>query len=655
MNNIDEKIVANIKALAIDMIDEAKSGHPGIVLSSAKIIYTLYAKNLMVNPKDDKWINRDRFVMSAGHGSALLYATLYMAGFDITLDDLKKFRKLYSITPGHPELNITPGVDISTGPLGQGISSAVGMAIASKYLSYRYNTQNNEIFNNKIYVLAGDGDLMEGVTLEALSVAGNLNLNNLIILYDSNNMSLDSDTKNTMNEDTLDKFKAMNFNTILVKNGDDINAIDKAIKQAKSSFKPTIIEIKTILGSGSILENTNKVHGGALPSVDIEQLKKRLDVRNIKFCPSNDVVENFRKMIHDRVSSQYDKWCDMYSEILDSSNNKIKNELNNLGKNNNIIDYSKINNIVYEEIAFRDLNNKLINALDSNNLLMNASADLFSACKTKIDNFNTFTKDNYLGQNIYMGVREHGMASIMNGIASYNIMTISSTFLSFSDYLKPAIRMSALMNLKNLYIFTHDSILVGEDGPTHQPVDQITMLRAIPNFDVYRPSTFNELLGCYENIFKNLRPACLIITKNKIKEIKKGDKNKVKYGAYIIKEEKYKHCVTIMSSGEEAQLIIKVAYDLEEKTKKGIRVISVPCLDLFERQNSEYKKEILGEDKIVTFELSNDYKLARYANYDENIININEFGYSGNKDEILKYLDLDFDGLYKKLKKIIEY
>ena len=643
MNYDDEKIVSNIKALALDMIDNAKSGHPGIVLSAAKILYTLFSKHIIINPCDSNWIGRDRFVLSAGHASALLYSTLFMAGYNISLDDLKNFRKINSITPGHPELGITPGVDISTGPLGEGVANAVGMAIASKYL----NTIYDGLLNNTIYCLVGDGDLMEGVSLEALSIAGNYSLDNLIILYDSNNMSLDSDTSNTLCEDTLLKFKAMNFDVIKVCDGNNLKDIDKAIRKAKNNKKPTLIEFKTILGKDSFLENTNKVHGGVLSNDDLINIKHKLNICTDSFYISNNNINNFRNMIKNRCTKIYNNWINKYNKLTIEDKNNI-NILQSLNKINYKFNFSDVD----INIPFRDINNKVLNSINSK-FIMNSSADLFSACKTKIDKFSDFDKNNYNGQNIYMGVREHGMSAIMNGISSYGLMSICSTFLSFSDYLKAGIRMSALMNLNVLYIFTHDSILIGEDGPTHQPVEQLTMLRAIPNLYVYRPSSTEELYSCYEMIFDKQSPSALIITKNKINIQINGDKNKAKYGAYIIKDEEYEHNLTIMSSGEELQSIILVAKNIEEELKIGIRVVSVPCLEIFEEQNYIYKEKILGNKKIITFEYSNDYKLARYATDDNHILNINEFGMSANKNDILLNFGYDNNNLKSLITNII--
>ena len=660
MNPIDKKIVDVIKCLGIDMIDSAQSGHPGIVLSAAPIIYTLYSRHLKVNPKDDKWLDRDRFVMSAGHGSALLYATLFMAGFDLTLDDLREFRQINSKTPGHPELGITPGVDMTTGPLGQGFATSVGMAIAEKYLESNYNKKINntyyEIFNHNIYVLCGDGDLMEGVSYEAASLAGTLKLNNLIVLYDSNNTSLDSKTDKTFTENVIQRFQALNWDTILVKNGESVDEIDKAIIQAKKNNKPTLIEVKTVLGKGSLLENTNKVHGSPLSQEDIEQLKNKFGIRNIPFTPSSDAVEFLRDMIKTRVNQQYDKWNDMYNEYIDLSSNDIRRDFNILNGDISKLDLTNLpkkfdNNL---EEPLRVTNSKLINIISqTTNLFIGGSADLSSSTKTYLENGKDFSCENYNGKNIWFGVREHAMGAIVNGISSYNIRTYCSTFLSFSDYLKPAIRISALMNLPVIYMFTHDSINIGEDGPTHQPVEQLAMLRAIPNLNVYRPADATELVGSYININKSNSPACLILSRNNVKKEEYSSSKKVELGAYVIRREKGKLKGIIIATGSEVNIAVKIQKELSDEDI-GIRVVSMPCYEIFKMQDENYINEILpvGIKKIL-LEASNTFGLESLVYGEKYIINVDKFGLSGKKEDVLKQMNFDYDSIKERIKGLI--
>jgi len=657
MTPIDKKIIDNIKMLGINMIDSAQSGHPGIVLSSAPIIYALYSRHLNINPNDPTWLNRDRFVLSAGHGSALLYACLYMVGYNITLDDLKGFRQLKSITPGHPELNVTPGVDLSTGPLGQGFASAVGMAIAEKYLKSNYNVDKKyEIFNHNIYVLCGDGDLMEGISYEASSLAGNLKLDNLIILYDSNNTSLDGKTNMTFSEDICKRFESQNWNYILVKNGEDVDAIDKAIIHAKKSDKPTIIEIKTTIGNGSLLEDSNKVHGIPLSSEDIEQLSKKLDIRNIPFSPSSDAVESFRNMIKSRVGLEYDRWNDMYNEFIDNSDNDIKRDFNILKGDTNI-DFNILQKHVSEDLdeALRISNGSILNLLCSNTkLFIGGSADVSSSTKTYLNDQGDFTKDNYKGKNIWFGVREHAMGAILNGISTYNIRTFGSTFLSFSDYLKPAIRMSAIMNLPVTYIFTHDSINIGEDGPTHQPIEQLSMLRNIPNLTVYRPCDAKEIIGCYNVISKSKNPSCIILSRNKVKLQKNSNYKKVECGAYIIKKEKNKLDCVLISSGSDIDNVINIANELESDGY-GIRVVSMPSKELLLKQSDEYVNEIFDKGIIkILIESSSDRNIDNRINGDIKFITLNKFGVSGKMNDVLKYMEFDFDSVKRKIEYLIK-
>ena len=656
MTPIDKKIIDNIKMLGINMIQSANSGHPGIVLSAAPILYTLYSKHLNINPNDPTWINRDRFVMSSGHGSALLYSCLYMAGYDISLEDLKNFRQINSITPGHPELDVTPGVDLSTGPLGQGFATSVGMAIAEKYLKSNYNIEKKyEIFNHKIYVLCGDGDLMEGISYEAASIAGNLKLNNLIVLYDSNDTSLDGKTNKTFTDNIQKRFESQNWNYILVKNGEDIDSIDKAINNAKKSDKPTLIEIKTVLGKGSLLENTNKVHGTPLTKEDIEQLSNKLELRNIPFSPSSDAVEHFRTMIKTRIGLTYDSYNDMFNEFIDSSSNEIKRDFNILKGETNIDTSFLPKNFDdnYEE-ALRTINGNLLNILCSNtNLFIGGSADVSSSTKTYLKDQGDFSANNYKGKNIWFGVREHSMGAIVNGISTYNIRTFATTFLSFADYLKPAIRMSSLMKLPVTYIFTHDSINIGEDGPTHQPIEQLSMLRSIPNFTVYRPCDAKEIVGSWVNICKTNSPSALILSRNSVKTQKNSNYKKIELGAYIIKKEKNDLKGILISSGSDLEKVIDIANELEEK-KLGIRVISLPSKELMERQDISYINELFPKNiKKILIESSNDYKLDKRINNEIYYILLENFGISGKENDVLKHMNFDKESIKKQILEIL--
>lgn len=616
----DIKIINSIKGLSIDMINKAGSGHPGVALGAAPIIYTLYSRHLNIDLEDDKWVNRDRFVLSGGHASALLYSMLFYVGY-LSLEELKNFRRINSKTPGHPEIE-TRGVDISTGPLGQGIANGVGMAIAEKYYE---NTLSKDI-DYYTYVMCGDGDLMEGISYEATSLAGTLNLNKLLLLYDSNNVSLDGNTNLTFDEDIKKRFESINWNYIKVLNGNDINEIDRAISMAKNSDKPTIIEIKTIIGEGSMYEGTNKVHGTPLTDEDISNLKIKLNLSQVPFDVDMNLVYEFRNYIKNRCKK---KIVNIPSENIDI--------------------YSLINNF-YENInePLRVTNGKIMNLI-SNELkyFIGGSADVSLSTKTYLLEKGVFSKDNYAGRNIYYGVREHAMGAISNGIASCGIRTFNSTFLAFSDYLKPSIRMSALMNLPVTYIFTHDSITIGSDGATHQPIEQLSMLRNIPNLIVFRPADANEILGCWNEILTHKYPSALVLSRNSSPLLKESDSKKVSRGAYIVRNEKSRLSAIIIATGTEVSMAINIADDLE-KYGINIRVVSMPSIELFEENEEDYKESIIPTGyKTIVIEYSSSSDWYRYVRGEKYLININNFGKSGTKEEILEYYELDYESIKK--------
>lgn len=617
----DIKIINSIKGLSVDMINKAESGHPGVALGAAPIIYTLYSRHLNIDLEDDKWINRDRFVLSGGHASALLYSMLFYVGY-LSLEDLKNFRRINSKTPGHPEIE-TRGVDISTGPLGQGIANGVGMAIAGKYYE---NTLSKDI-DYYTYVMCGDGDLMEGISYEATSLAGTLSLNKLILLYDSNNVSLDGNTNLTFNEDIRKRFESINWNYIKVLNGNDINEIDRAISIAKNSDKPTIIEIKTIIGEGSMYEGTNKVHGTPLTDEDIANLKVKLNLSQVPFDVDMNLVYEFRNHIKNRCKQK-----------------KLINK-----EEENVDVYSLTNNF-YKKIdePLRVTNGKIMNLL-SNELkyFIGGSADVSLSTKTLLLEKGIFSKDNYGGRNIYYGVREHAMGAISNGITSCGIRTFNSTFLSFSDYLKPAIRMSALMNLPVTYIFTHDSITIGSDGATHQPIEHLSMLRNIPNLIVFRPADANEILGSWNEILTHNYPSALLLSRNSSPLLEGSDAKKVNRGAYIVRNEKNRLNAIIIATGAEVSMGLNIANDLE-KYGINIRVVSMPSMELFEENEEDYKETIIPTGyKTIVIEYASSSDWYRYVRGEKYLININNFGKSGTKEEILEYYELDYESVKK--------
>ena len=531
----EERIVNQIRSLGLDMIDKAGSGHPGIVLGAAPILYSLYANHMKIHPDDPTWINRDRFVMSAGHGSALLYATLYMAGYSLSLEDLMAFRQIDSITPGHPEVLVTPGVDMSTGPLGQGLASAVGMAMAERYLANLYNKKQEDLIDYYTYVLCGDGDLMEGISYEAMSLAGTMKLHKLIVLYDSNGISLDGTTSLAFTDDIESRVSSCGWNYITT-NDDPVN-IDKAILKAKQCLdKPTLIQVKTTIGKFSKWQGTNKVHGTVLEKEDISEIKKKLDVRDIPFTISQEVVDAMQDKIKVRLSNTYETWMENFEQL----DNLLKNELEALVDPTKREGMPEIALSIPEERSEspRVTSSSILNQVASNlpHMLV-GSADVSSSTKTYLKDLGDFGRENYLGKNIWFGVREHAMGAILNGLALSGLRPVGSTFLSFSDYMKPAIRMACFMDLPVIYVFTHDSVSVGEDGPTHQPVEQLVTLRSIPNMEVFRPADANEVLGTYKYaLAKQTGPTAIVLSRNVLPIEESTSVNDVSKGAYILRD-----------------------------------------------------------------------------------------------------------------------
>lgn len=644
---LDLKVINNIKALAIDMVLEAGSGHPGIVLSAAPIITTLFQNHLIFDAGDVNWLNRDRFVMSAGHGSALLYSTLFMAGYDINLADLKKFRKMDSITPGHPEYKLTPGVEISTGPLGQGVANAVGMAIARKYLSEVFTLKKESLLDYKVYCLCSDGDLMEGVAVEAVSLAGTLNLNDLILIYDANKHTLDNALKMTNTENQKMKFESMSWSVFEV-SSQNLKSLNQAINKAKVSKKPSLIIVNGILGEGSVYENNHKAHGTVLTKEEITKLKSTLGVRDVPFAVSKDANEIMRDAIKERNEPLIAAYQSKYQKFTSDTEMSKMFEL----LNKPVINQVKLIN---KKAAMRDINHDALNQLFVDNpFVMSLSADLFSSNKTYINEAGDFTAKNNQGRNIWCGVREHAMGAIANGLAASGITPIVSTFLVFSDYLRPSIRLSALMNLPVIYVFTHDAYNIGEDGPTHQPIEQLASLRLMPNLNVYRPADGNEIIGMYQSILKDNKPSAVIISKQPVNALNGSDENQVIKGGYIIKKETHPLLGIIIATGTEVATAIKIANKLENK-KIGMRVISMPSLDLFAIQSDQYKQDLLPLG-VKTFVIEAGAKMPwhQFVYHEKYIFGVEQFGLSGSQQELQKHFKLDensiFDAIENELK-----
>ncbi len=644
-----EKIANNIRGLSIDMIDAANSGHPGIALGASDIITNIYANHLKINPKDDKWINRDRFVLSAGHGSSMLYSTLYMAGYDISLDDLKQFRKLGSITPGHPEAFLTPGVDVSTGPLGEGFAMSVGIALGETYLR---SLLGEDVIDYYTYVLLGDGDLMEGVAYEAASLAGHLKLNKLIVFYDSNNVTLDGGKSDSFSENIEERFRSMGWNYINIKDATEEDVINNAIFFAKSSDKPTLLEINTIIGKYSFNEGTNKVHGSPLSKEDITNVKEKIGIRDIPFTVSQDVKDGFEGMINERNLGLYNEWKEKIEKLDDDKKLLLSK----------IINYKEpvvLSNIFYEmsedrKEATRESSGKVLDAIkDILPLLIGGSADVSGSTKALIKN-SDYSKDNRSGRTIHFGIRENAMASIANGIALTGITPFVSTFFAFSDFLKPGIRLSAMMDLPVIYLFSHDSISVGEDGPTHEPIEQLVSLRAIPNFEVYRPADANEVIGSYKSILEARKPAAIILGRNKVRIEEVTKQTDVKYGAYVLRWEKDKLDATIIATGEEVELALDV-YDRLLEHGYGIRLVSMPCMEKFKEQDERYQRDLIPEfAKTFVIEAGSSLSWNKYVKKDEYLFTIDEFGASGSRKDVLDKYGFTKEKISEKIIEILK-
>ena len=650
-------IINTMKLLSIDMIDAAGSGHPGIVLGAAPILYTLYANHLRINPKDPNWVNRDRFVMSCGHGSALLYSTLFMAGYGLSLEDLVRFRGIDSITPGHPELGKTPGVDYTTGMLGQGFAAAVGMAMAEKYLEATIDksVKGQKLINHNIYVLVSDGDLQEGISYEAANIAGLYNLNNLIVLYDSNDVTLDNALNKSSRENTLKRFDACGWNTDFIKDGSNIKEIDKALYRAKRNKKgPTIIEIKTIIGKDSFNQGTNIVHGRPLSRDDIDNLHQLYGLDTSKFEVTTKYVDEFRKVIEKRMKKEIQLWGEYKDEFNRSSYNDVVALAKFFNDKNISLNFDASNFRIQNDYAeeLRDSNSKIMNIIaDRTPFFIGGSADLSGSCKTTLLKYNDFDGVTYSGRNINFGIREHAMGAIINGLATYGLRSFSSTFLAFADYMKPAIRLASLMKLPSTFIFTHDSISVGEDGPTHEPVEQLSMLRSIPNLNVYRPADINEVIGCWSIITKLHDPSALVVSKSKIHILKGTNSLETSKGGYVLRKENSKIDGIIVASGSEVTSALIIANDLSDQF--DIRVVSMPCQELFLKQDSSYKDSVIPKNtKVICLEASTRNNWLRFTNY-ENIIGIDEFGASGKPEHVLSKYHLDINSLEAKVTELL--
>lgn len=657
-DQVDQLGVNTLRTLSIDAIQRANSGHPGLPMGAAPMAYVLWTRHLKINPKTHmNWVNRDRFVLSAGHGSALLYSLAHLAGYDVSMDDLKNFREWKSNTPGHPEYGCTDGVEATTGPLGQGISMAVGMAMAEAHLGKKFNREGYPVMDHYTYALIGDGDLMEGVASEAASLAGHLKLGKLIALYDSNGISLDGKTSASFTENVGARFEAYGWQYILVEDGFNLEEIDKAIVQAKAeSDKPTIIEIKTTIGYGSENQGTHKVHGSPLGEEGVAHAKEVYNWNYPPFTVPEEVSQRFKECIQDKGVEVENKWNEMfeaykkeYSDLAqkfsDGFYNKVPNTLGDI-----LPQYGED-----DSIATRAASQKAINALAKEvSSLWGGAADLASSNKTVIAGEGDFQPESYEGRNIWFGVREFGMACAMNGIMLHGgTRVFGSTFFVFSDYLKAAIRLSAIQKLPVIYVLTHDSVAVGKDGPTHEPIEQLASLRTIPNVQVFRPADGNETSAAWKVALETLdKPTILVLSRQNLDTLpisKEKVFDGVEKGGYVVQEAESEADGILIATGSEVGLALKAKEELQKKGK-DVSVVSLPSWERFEAQSEEYKNTVISPElkKHMTIEAGTTYGWAKYAGDHGVMIGIDEFGMSAPSDIVLRELGMSVENIVSR-------
>lgn len=660
-NEKDQLAIDTIRALSIDAIEKANSGHPGLPMGAAPMAYTLWTRHLNFNPQSKDFFNRDRFILSAGHGSALLYSLLHVSG-SLELEELKQFRQWGSKTPGHPEYRHTDGVEVTTGPLGQGFAMSVGMALAESHLAGKFNKDQFDIVNHYTYVLASDGDLMEGISHEAASFAGHNQLDKLIVLYDSNDISLDGDLDKSFSEDTKQRFEAYGWNYILVENGNDLDEIDNAITQAKSQQGPTIIEVKTIIGFGSPNKaGSNGVHGAPLGEEERALTFKEYGLDPEKrFNVPEDVYEIFKSTMLKRANENEEAWNNMlknYSEAYPELAEEFKLAMS-----------GKLPNNYADALPEYDLNHSGASRADSGEIIQKlsefvpsffgGSADLAGSNKSNVKEAKDYNKDTPEGKNVWFGVREFAMGAAINGMAAHGgLHPYAATFFVFSDYLKPALRLSSIMGLNSTFIFTHDSIAVGEDGPTHEPIEQLAGLRAIPNMNVIRPADGNETRVAWEVALESEHtPTSLVLTRQNLPTLdvdKQTVENGVRKGAYIVFETEQQLEYLLLASGSEVNLAVEAAKELEQQGK-GVRVISMPNWYAFEQQSSEYKESILPSDvtKRIAIEMASPLGWHKYVGIEGKIIGINSFGASAPGDLVVEKYGFTKENILKQVRSL---
>ncbi|MBI5972408.1 transketolase [Staphylococcus caledonicus] len=644
-NEKDQLAIDTIRALSIDAIEEANSGHPGLPMGAAPMAYTLWTRHLNFNPQSKDYFNRDRFILSAGHGSALLYSLLHVSG-SLELDELKQFRQWGSNTPGHPEFRHTDGVEVTTGPLGQGFAMSVGMALAEDHLAGKFNKEDIDVVDHYTYVLASDGDLMEGISHEAASFAGHNQLDKLIVLYDSNDISLDGELNKAFSEDVKKRFESYGWNHILVKEGNDLEAIDKAITKAKSQKGTTMIEVKTVIGYGAPnVSGTNGVHGAPLGD---EERKLTFEAYGLdaekRFNVPEEVYEIFQTTMLKRANENEEAW----KEKLEEYTNKYPE----LAEEFKLAISGKLPKNYRDELPRFDSDHNAATRADSGEVIQalsksvpsffGGSADLAGSNKSNVKEATDYDRNTPEGKNIWFGVREFAMGAAVNGMAAHGgLHPYGATFFVFSDYLKPALRLSAIMGLNSTFIFTHDSIAVGEDGPTHEPIEQLAGLRAIPNMNVIRPADGNETRVAWEVALESEQtPTSLVLTRQNLPYLDVAEdvvEEGVRKGAYVVFETETAPEYLLLATGSEVSLAIEVAKDLD-KQGKGVRVVSMPNWNAFEQQSDEYKESVIPKDitKRVAIEMASSLGWRKYVGTEGKVIGIDGFGASAPGDLVVE-------------------
>ncbi|MCP3026028.1 transketolase [Halobacillus sp. A5] len=664
-NSIEQKSINTIRTLTIDAVEKANSGHPGMPMGAAPMAYTLWTQFMNHNPENSDWFNRDRFVLSAGHGSMLLYSLLHLSGYNVSIDDLKEFRQWDSKTPGHPEFGHTDGVEATTGPLGQGLAMSTGMAMAEAHLAAKYNRGDFNVVDHYTFAICGDGDLMEGVSQESASLAGHLGLGKLIVLYDSNDISLDGDLNRSFSESVEKRYEAYGWQVIRVEDGTNIDEITKAIENAKQNTdQPTMIEVKTVIGYGSPNKSGKSAsHGAPLGGDEVTATKEYYKWNHEPFHVPQEVYEDFSQKVKENGSKKEAEWNDLYSEY-EQAYPELAQELKS-AKEGKLPEGWEQSLPVFEpgkdELATRAASGEVINSLSKAiPYFFGGSADLAGSNKTAVKEEEDFSRHNYAGRNIWFGVREFAMASALNGMALHGGLKIyGGTFFVFSDYLRPALRLSAIMNLPVNYVLTHDSVAVGEDGPTHEPIEQLSSLRAVPNLCVVRPADGNETSAAWRLALEsNTTPNALVLTRQGLPTLE-GTKEKayegVKRGAYVLVDsDKETPDGILLASGSEVQLAVNAQKELKSKGH-DVRVVSVPSFDRFHAQDEDYKEAVLPDNvrKRLAVEMGASFGWERYVGLDGAVIGIDRFGASAPGNTIIENFGFTVNNVVKQAEKLL--